>query len=98
MNAQQLNATWPDDLAPVHQDVWRRLREQGVEARWEDLPQLHFVLTRKAETLADHPKSHLPLAVVVSAALYEAGRKVEQEDSDVKILPSGGDSQTTPRF
>ncbi len=98
MNAQQLNGTWADDLAPAQQDVWKKLREQGAEARWEDLPELRFVLTRGAETLADHPRSDLPLAVVVSAALYEAGRKIEQEDSDVKILPSGADSQTTPRF
>ena len=81
------NESWADDLAPAYAAVWDKLQAQGVSAVWEDDAAPRFVVRRQDKVLASHPRKGRPVGVVVAAALFEAGHKLEAEEPGLKILP-----------
>ncbi|GAA4021755.1 hypothetical protein GCM10022631_39950 [Deinococcus rubellus] len=87
MTADELNRSWTDQLAPPHRQVWDRLRAEGIEAAWMDDFAPRFVVSQQGEVLATHLKGERPAGVVVPAALFEAGHKLEAEQPGLKILP-----------
>ncbi|AWN23036.1 hypothetical protein DKM44_07165 [Deinococcus irradiatisoli] len=87
MTADELNRNWAAQLSPTHQQVWKRMQEQGAQASWTDDAAPRFVVTQHGRVLATHLKGNLPAGVVVPAALFEAGHKIETQGPDIKILP-----------
>ena len=87
ISAAGLNESWADQLAPAYRTVWDKLQAQGVSAAWEDGNAPRFVITHGDKVLASHPQNGRPAGVVVSAALFEAGHKLEAQEPGLKILP-----------
>lgn len=87
MTADELNHDWPARLAPPHAQVWDKLRAEGVDAAWTDDFAPRFVVSQPGEVLATHLKGARPAGVVVAAALFEAGHKLEATQPGLEILP-----------
>lgn len=88
MTVDELNRSWADQLAAPHRQVWDKLRAEGTEAAWTDDAAPRFVVSQQGKVLATHPRGARPADVVVAAALFEAGHKLEAEQLGLKILPS----------
>ena len=82
-----LNSFWADNLAPAYAAVWDKLQAQGVSAVWEGDAAPRLVVRHQDKVLASHPQKGRPVGVVVAAALFEAGHKLEAEEPSLKILP-----------
>ncbi len=87
MTADELDRDWAARLASPHRQVWDKLRAEGVDAAWTDAAAPRFVVSRREEVLATHLKGVRPAGVVVAAALFEAGHKVEVGQPGLRILP-----------
>ena len=84
--SRDLNEVWVGQLSLEQMRVWQQLEEQGVQASWEADPE-RFVVSRGDQVLATHLRRKLPVNMVVVAALYEAGHKLEVEQPELNILP-----------
>lgn len=87
MTKGELNHNWADQLSKPHQQVWQNMQAEGVSAEWTDDNAPRFVVRQADKVLASHLKGARPAGVVVPAALFEAGHKLEAEHPGLKILP-----------
>ncbi|AZI41750.1 hypothetical protein EHF33_02460 [Deinococcus psychrotolerans] len=86
--AAELNANWADQLSAPYRQVWQKMQAEGVSAEWTDDHAPRFVVSQANNVLASHLKGARPVGVVVPAALFEAGHKLEAENPERPILPA----------
>lgn len=87
MTTDELNQDWAAQLSAPHQRVWQKMQAEGVSAVWTDAHAPRFVVTQGEQVLASHLKGARPAGVVVPAALFEAGHKLEVQNPERPILP-----------